>query len=156
MATTSLIRDSLNLLQTVGFFFWPRGNRREFLGWEGIFRPCTVNSAFCSSGKSSWINWKWKKMKDMPWVRFQSPEFHPITLSRYYSLSKVVAERGKRLEAIGWNSGYGSRHLLELSKLQKNLSDDDLYILWHCSSFFNLSLAKEKLENTSHQPNCLT
>ena len=76
--------------------------------------------------------------------------------SLFISLSNHIAERRKRLEAIGWNSGYGSRHFLELSKLYKNLSDDDLYILWHCSSFFNLSLAKEQLENTSHQPNCLT
>ena len=29
------------------------------------------------------------------------PEFHTITSSRYYSLSNDVAERRKRLEAIG-------------------------------------------------------
>ena len=34
------------------------------------------------------------------------PESHPITSSSYYSLSNGVAERRKRLEAIGWNLGY--------------------------------------------------
>ena len=28
-------------------------------------------------------------------------EFHPITSRRYYSLSNDVAERGKRLDAVG-------------------------------------------------------
>ena len=41
------------------------------------------------------------------------PEFHPITSSRYYSLSK----RRKRLEAIGWNSGY-----LQPWKMQINVN----------------------------------
>lgn len=56
MATTSLIRESLNLPQTVGLFFWPNGNLNEFFGWEGSFNPFIENSSLWSSGNSSWMN----------------------------------------------------------------------------------------------------
>ena len=65
MASTSLIRESLNLLQTVSFLFWFNGNLREFFGWEGSFSPLIDTSSLWSSGKSSWMNYKFEYWHDL-------------------------------------------------------------------------------------------